>query len=244
MTVLGNYYRTGLIDNTGTDAYFDEDSGQGEMLIPLYDGKLNDSFVLAVRSMHANEKSEDTLLGETLVYVAKDLLVSPGVKKSFPLRSKGKLQENKGAPSEVTLSCVLQEIKDKHYVLLTCHETTNLRSANFLGKNNVYVECYPVPSNTDKNLLPKPNKNYTIHKGTEISLPFSTKLPLKCIPTSFEEPNGCSYVRYSLNSNIDTTDSEEPFFSRYITVLSSELPSPSLLAPLLRPKMDPQMIYD
>jgi hypothetical protein len=47
-----------------------------------------------------------------------------------------------------------------------------------------------------------------------------------------------------LDSNIDIALSTDPSICKYITVLSSELPSPSLLAPLLRPKMDPQVIYE
>jgi len=241
MAVLGNFHRTVCISEAGRNAYFDPNSGGGEMTIQLDDGKVDDDFVLAVRSMDYDWGKKDDLLGETLVRVAQDLLMTPGVKKSFPLRKKGKVLDN----SEVTLSAEVEHIMGKYVLRLICHQTTGLKSADFFGKNDVYVQCYPVSPHTDESAaLPQPEKNYTIAAGSQISIPFCIKLPLKYIPSSFSTWHGDScYVSYSLYSNIDIALWRDPSVRRYITVLSSELPSPSLLAPMLRTKTAPQTIY-
>lgn len=240
MTVKGNFYKTDTLSEAGTNAYFDPNSGGGEMLVHLDDGKVDDDFVLAVRSMDYDWGKKDDLLGEILVYVARDLLENPGVQKSFPLRKKGKIHKG-----EITLSAEVQELRGKYFLRLNCHQTTGLPSADWFSKNDVYVQCYRVPSSTDVDAaLPKPDKNFLIPAGEKIEMPFSMKIPLKYMPSSFSTWHGDScYVAYSLYSNIDIKWNKDPSVRRYITVLSSELPSPSLLAPMSRIDTEPQVIY-
>jgi hypothetical protein len=253
MTVLGNFHKTLCLSEAGTNAYFDKDNGGGEIIIPLEEEKVSDDFVLAVRSMDYDWGKKDDLLGETLVRVAQDLLVTPGKEVSFPLRRKGRAVAGKGGNrSEVTLSGLVEELEidaawdDFKYILrLTCHQTTGLRSADFFGKNDVYVQCYEVPKNTDENgPLPKPTKSFTIRAQTQYSIPFSFKLPDKYLPSSFSTWHGdACYVNYSLYSNIDIALWRDPSIRRYITVISVEMPSPTLLAPMIKPKTHPQTIY-
>jgi len=241
ITILGNFHRTATLDGAGANAYFDPNSGGGEMVIALDDEKVDDDFVLAVRSMDLDWGKKDDLLGETLVHVAQDLLQNPGEQKSFPLRRKGNIQ----GKAEVTLSAYVDQVMGKYVLRLVCHQTTGLRSADFFGKNDVYVQCYPVPPDTDEGApLPNPETKYTIAAGTQLSVPFSIKLPLKYVPSSFSSWHGdACYVNYSLYSNIDIAMWQDPSIRRYITVLSSELPSPTLLAPMLRTNTEPQTIY-
>jgi len=246
MTVLGNFHRTTCIPEAGENAFFDPNNGGGEIIIPLDDGKVDNDFVLAVRSMDYDFGRKDDLLGETLVHVARDLLATPGVKKSFNLRRKGSfVSSNNNVQSEVTLSAHVEELIGKYFLRLTCYQTTGLRKADFFGKNDVYVQCYRVAPGTDESVaLPQPQKNFTMPAGSTYSIPFSMKLPLKYLPSSFSTNYGDScYVNYSMYSNIDIALWRDPSTRRYITVLSSELPSPSLFGPMLRPVTAPQTIY-
>jgi len=223
------------------NAYFDPNSGGGEMVIPLDDGKVDDDFVLAVRSMdyYNNYGKKDGLLGEVLVYVAKDLLESPGQKKSFLLKKKGSWHQG-----EITLSAVLTEMFGKHFLRLICHQTTGLANVGWDWLRNVCVQCYRVPSTTDVNAaLPKPEK-ITLPAGFKLEMPFSFKLPDKYLPSSFSALFGepC-HVSYSLYSVIDIKMNMNPSIAKYITVLSAELPSPYLLAPIMRTSLKPHIIY-
>lgn len=246
MTVLGNFHRTTCISEAGANAFFDENVGGGEMIIPLNEAKVNDDFVLAVRSMDYDWGKKDDLLGETLVRVAQDLLMIPGKRVSFPLKRGGqKVTDKQGNGSEVTLSAWVDQIQGKHMLRLTCHQTTGLRSGDWFSKNDVYVQCYPVHKDTDGDApLPQPVKNYIVPANQQISIPFSIKLPSKYLPSSFSTWHGdACYVNYSLYSNIDIALWRDPSIRRYITVVSTELPSPTQLAPMLKTNMEPQTIY-
>jgi len=240
ITVSGNFYRTTTLDGCGANAIFDPNTGGGEMVIPLDDGKVDENFVLAVRSMDSDWGKKDDLLGETLVRVWQDLLQNPNVPVSFPLRRNGQIHKG-----EVTLSAYVRDLLGKSVLQLNCHKSTGLASADFFGKNDVYVQCYRVPSETDEGAaLPLPQKNHILPAGTKIAMPFSIKLPLKYIPSSFSTWHGdACYVSYSIYSNIDIKWNLDPSVRRYITVLSSELPSPVLLAPVMRTEAEPQTIY-
>lgn len=124
ITVAGNLYRNVNMDGAGADAIFDPNSGGGEMIIPLDDGKVDDDFLLAVRSMDYDLGKKAALHGEALVRVAKDLLQNAGVPVSFPLKKRGK--RHKG---EVTLSAYVQNLLGKSVLHLNCHQTTRLASA-------------------------------------------------------------------------------------------------------------------
>ena len=241
VSAWGNFYATDLLDGGGEDVKFNPDSGAGDLTINVDDQDLS-SLTLAVRPMDYDWGKKDDLLGEALVKVEATLLGdAAGTEVSFPLRRKGKAEKG-----EVTLKATLETTKRGNKLLkLVCVKATGLRKADWFGKNDVYVQAYVVDPGTDEDAaLPEPDKTLTLPGGSELEVPFSLKLPLKNLPSSMNYGWGdSSHVQYSLYSNIDISWKADPSCRRYITVLSSELPSPSLFAPRIRGESEPQTIY-
>lgn len=114
---------------------------------------------------------------------------------SFALNRKGK--PGKG---EVTLSATLTNqtqlqqtaisagalTSGAQLLRVVCHQATGLKSGDMFSKNDVYVQSYFVPIDTDASkALPVPEKNMQLPVG-EYVIPFEFKIPNGTLPSSCE----------------------------------------------------------
>ena len=232
-TMFGNYYNTTILDNAGADAHFGAAGGDGIMYIPCNE---NEKLNLIVRVMDYDFGKKDDLLGEILLDANK--LISSGEASSFRLTRRGGSEKG-----EVTLSAKIMPMNalfpgsrhtQGHAYNAVCqlrtHQATGLRKADFIGKNDVYVQAYRAPENVNRSkALPEPDVTAVLPAGT-LEFPFA--FPVRAdAPGSAELGVGdASFIRYSLYANIDVAWWRDPSVRHVITILSSRpLPSPALL---------------
>ena len=257
-TVHGNFYPTECLDGCGADAFFDPNTGAGEIPIHLEEGESPENIKLVVRAMDMDWGKKDDLLGEVLITFGDDgNLPLNGEQKSFPCTRRGRNEKG-----EITLTAESKEhTNGDTYIDLRCVQATGLRSAEmfsfggFGNKNDVYVQAYKVDADyeaKDGVGLPNPESNIILDGGLNLEKPFTIKLPDKALPSSVEFGGGGynwghgrdgSYVRYYLQCNIDIAWWGDPTAKKFITVLSSDLPHPNLFQPLLKPMMIEEPVY-
>ena len=134
--------------------------------------------------------------------------------------------------------------------MLRCHRATGLASADWFGKNDVYVQAYAVDAGADASAgaLPEPAADVHLPAG-RFEKPFAFVLPDSAdLPSSMDGPvqggDHCR-VRYSLYSNVDIKMRMDPSTRVPITILSRpRLPDPSTFAPTLRAPAAPVEIYE
>jgi hypothetical protein len=157
---------------------------------------------MIVRVMDYDWGKKDDLLGETVVDVAS--LVRSGQQQSFSLTIKGAPVKGKsGSVSSVVLSAVTFNESGEWLCRLRVHSASDLKKADWFGKNDVYVQAYPCPPGTNEHhKLPEPEKRCIVTAGNH-SYPF--QFPLRADgPSSTELGEGdSSYIRYSLYANVD-----------------------------------------
>mmetsp|Transcript_17046 Transcript_17046/g.31865 ORF Transcript_17046/g.31865 Transcript_17046/m.31865 type:complete len:210 (-) Transcript_17046:35-664(-) len=96
LTLHGSYFKTGLLDEAGGDAYFGRSHGDGTVYIPCDNNDTN-MMILAVRVMDYDWGKKDDLLGEVVINAAD--VVRSGQMQSFPLSRNGRPEKG-----EVVLS--------------------------------------------------------------------------------------------------------------------------------------------
>eukprot|EP01032_Pedospumella_encystans_P020848 gene20848-23676_t len=207
--------------------------GDGIMYIPCNE---NENLNLIVRVMDYDFGKKDDLLGEILLDANK--LVSSGEASSFRLTRRGCSEKG-----EVTLSAKIMPMNalfpgsrhtQGHAYNAVCqlrtHQATGLRKADFIGKNDVYVQAYRAPENVNRSkALPEPDLTTVLPAGV-LEFPFA--FPVRAdAPGSAELGVGdASFIRYSLYANIDVAWWLDPSVRHVITILPSRpLPSPALL---------------
>mmetsp|Transcript_14699 Transcript_14699/g.24493 ORF Transcript_14699/g.24493 Transcript_14699/m.24493 type:complete len:757 (-) Transcript_14699:1513-3783(-) len=237
-TMFGNYFNTSLLDEVGEDAKFGFANGDGIMYIPC---SANEKLELIVRVMDYDFGKRDDLLGE--IVVDTNALVSSETAQSFPLQRKGNPEKG-----EVTLSAKivplgsLFESASSHQrnahdsiLMLRCHQATGLRKADWIGKNDVYVQAYRQPEGgiNQSVAFPPPDKNATLPAGV-LEFPFSFQLRSDAPATAELRAGDWAYIRYTLYANIDIAWWSDPSVRIAITVLNPmrPLPPPSLLYPV------------
>lgn len=236
-TIFGNYFNTAIIDNAGANAYFGSAGGDGIMYVPC---NSDEHLRLIVRVMDYDFGKKDDICGEIVLDVSE--LAASGRAQSFPLRRKGNAEKG-----EVTLSARIlpfdaimsqSSMNANNYnsvCQLQAHQATGLRSANFIGKNDVYVQAYRLPDRgvNESKALPNPITDVKIPEGT-MEFPFAFIIRADA-PGSAEFHHGDDcYLRYSLYANIDKKWWLDPSVRRAITVLPSRpVPSAMLLRPVV-----------
>ncbi|KAL3941173.1 MAG: hypothetical protein SGBAC_004427 [Bacillariaceae sp.] len=248
-TVQGNFFKTGIFDEAGENAYFEKIHNLGVLQIPCSSTETK-SMQLIVRAMDYDWGKKDDLLGEILLDVPA--LANSGEKRSFPLTRNGK--PGKG---EMTLSAkflpyeamfpmisssgtaVSRDVRADYCLVLTVHQATGLRKADMFGRNDVYIQAYRPEDAKSADIkpgksLPKPQKKITIPQGTEITAPFAFTLRNDAPPSAELHAGDYSHIRYKVRAYIDLANWKDPFAKRIITVIPNRpIPMPLLIQPHL-----------
>jgi hypothetical protein len=250
LTVFGNFYKTGLLDNAGKDAFFDMVHNSGVIVIPCNDAK---ALNLIVRVMDYDWGKRDDLLGEISLNVS--VLAGSGRTESFPLTRRGRPEKG-----EVTLSARILPFdaifpkqsrsgagisliaSKRECLVLQVHQATGLRKADMIGKNDVYVQVYEAtePVQSGK-ALPSPDKKVVLPQSETI-FPFAFQLRNDAPGSAELQVQDQAYVRYYIRANVDLARWKDPNFKRQITVLPNRpLPSLALLGKSLTETIDAPM---
>eukprot|EP00980_Cylindrotheca_fusiformis_P015099 scaffold4166_cov95-Cylindrotheca_fusiformis.AAC.1 len=149
-TIRGNFYKTGLLDNAGENAYFDKIHNLGVIQIPC-SSQETQQLQLIVRVMDYDWGRKDDLLGEVLLDVPA--LAKSGEKQSFPLTREGRSEKGEATmsakymPYDALFPTTSQsgtkisgDIHQDYCLILHIHQATGLRKADWAGKNDVYVQ--------------------------------------------------------------------------------------------------------
>jgi hypothetical protein len=260
LTVCGNFYKTGLLPNTGKDANFDTIHNLGVIQIPCSTAETQ-NLSLIVRAMDYDWGKKDELLGDVLVDVVE--LSQQGCPKTFPLtHTKG---QQKG---EITISAkylpydaifptsthsgiaVSKTIAEDCCLVLRIHKATGLKKADdwLAGKNNVYIQVYRIDNaksigTVPGQKLPGPQKKVTIPADTEIIAPFAFALQQDAPPSVELGVLDRSTIRYKIQAYIDLADWKDPFTKVHITVIPNRpIPRPLLLQPH-KEQVGPDLVY-
>lgn len=244
-TLFGNYFKSGVIDNAGSDAYFGRAHGDGVILVPCEDRDLG-RMEMIVRVMDYDWGKRDDLLGELVIDAAD--LARAGDLRSFPLSRNGKPEKG-----QVTLSAKMVPfgslfptnssatgvavstiaVKDQCLVL-TVHSATGLRKADWGGRNDVYVQVYRPPAAkeiTPGKKLPGPDKMTVLPEGTT-TYPFAFQLRNDAPGSAELRAGDRAYVRYDLYAHCVFANWRDPCSRRTISVIPNRpVPKLSLLAP-------------
>mmetsp|Transcript_4593 Transcript_4593/g.8712 ORF Transcript_4593/g.8712 Transcript_4593/m.8712 type:complete len:760 (-) Transcript_4593:718-2997(-) len=252
-TLVGNYYKTVLLDEAGVDADFDVVPNSGILRIPCdFEEHDDKKFKLIVRVMDYDWKLGDDLLGEILLKVSP--LVEAPNKTTFKLSRQGRPEQG-----QITLSAkwlpfesvfpmasrsgerVSSEAIKPVCLELTIHNATGLRRTCTLGQNNVYCQVYRIPKETAIKRgkgLPDPSTKMTIVKGRSV-YPFAFALRTDA-PGSAELPVlGSARLRYDLYAHIDRAFSNDPSRKLVVTVIPNRpVPLVKLLGPVFHIQRD------
>jgi len=249
-TIRGNFYKTGILDEAGEDANFDMIHKSGLIQIPCTAQEKSSSFSscsfqIIVRVMDYDWGKKDDILGELVLDVPN--LVRAGTQKSYRLTRNGKPEKG-----EVTMSAkfvpygvifpetnrsgaaISQSIKKDYCLVLHIHRATGLRKADWVGKNDVYVQVYR-PENAKREIvegkkLPGPQKRLPIDE--EIVAPFAFPLRHDAPPSAEIGVSDKSYIRYTIRAYLDFANWTDPFSKRLITVIPNRpIPKSLLLSP-------------
>lgn len=244
VTLHGNYYKTGVIVNAGADANFDLIQGSGVIMIPC-EGKDLNRMELIVRVMDQDWGKRDDLLGEFVVDAAD--VVRAGEKRTFPLTRNGKQERGNVELSAkvIPFAAVFQGEATgnglsafsqgrSHCLILRFHTATDLRKADWMSKNDVYIQVYRAPEGGNiipYKKLPEPDKKILLPEGVN-TYPFAFQLRADA-PGSAELPVGDrAYVRYDLYANVAFASWRDPATKRVINVIPNRpLPMLKLLSP-------------
>lgn len=246
-TVRGSYYKTGLLAEAGENAYFDKIHNLGVVQIPC-SSEETQRMQLIVRAMDYDWGKKDDLLGEILLDVAA--LANSGEKKDFNLTRKGRPEKGVVTisakflpyealfPTTTASGVTIARDTDLEYCLvLHVHAATGLRKADWMGKNDVYMQVYrPADAKTTEILpgqkLPGPLKKTKLPANTEITAPFAFSLRHDAPPSAEIGIADRSHIRYKIRAYLDIATWKDPFTKTIITVIPNRpIPRPILLQP-------------
>jgi len=253
-TVWGVVFKTEVIDNAGANCVFGSANAptEGSLDIPL--ARTAGSW-LALSVLDYDWGKKDDELGECLVDVDA-LLAQNGAPVTLNLyRNKGLMMKSYepalgkgGVPSQVVISAVPSNSHSvsawktgARSVLLRVHAALNLRSADMVGKNDVYCQAWEVEKSDAAQWpsapLPRAPASAALPACRQQAFPFSFRLPAN-LPSSCENIGGAgrlfdwAYVRCSLYAYLDIAWRKDPSARRLITIVQ---PTPASLPRLLTP---------
>jgi len=253
-TLIGNFFKTGLMDEAGEDAFFDQIHHNGVIYIPC-DAHEENNLELIVRAMDYDFGRRDDLLGEIVLNVRE--LVQSRDKKSYPLTRNGKAEKG-----EVTLSAKFvpygSMFPDKSAsgervsavamkplcLVLTVHQATGLRKADWVGRNDVYVQAYRLPEGgvVPGKKLPGPDKKTQLPTGETI-FPFAFALRTDAPGSAEVRAGDYAFIRYDVYANVDIARWKDPSRRVTISVIPNRpVPTLKLLVPAVNEVCD-QLIY-
>mmetsp|Transcript_8535 Transcript_8535/g.20551 ORF Transcript_8535/g.20551 Transcript_8535/m.20551 type:complete len:721 (+) Transcript_8535:146-2308(+) len=246
-TIKGNFFKTGIFDEAGENAYFEKIHNLGVLQIPCSSMEFK-QMQLIVRAMDYDWGKKDDLLGEILLDVPA--LAQSGEKRSFPLTRNGK--PGKG---EMTLSAkylpyealfpmttssgkaISRDAQNEFCLVLHVHQATGLRKADMFGRNDVYIQAYRPEDAKSTDIktgkkLPGPQKKIILPAGTEITAPFAFALRHDAPPSAELSAGDYCYIRYKVRAYIDLANWRDPFAKQMITVIPNRpIPKPLLIQP-------------
>jgi hypothetical protein len=247
----GKFFKSGLLNEAGANADFDQIQNSGLITIPI-DNLYSKQVMLIVRVLDYDWGKRDDLLGELELNAAA--LAESGKLQTFPLTRNGKAEQG-----EITLSAKIVpyeamypmksvsgvEVSPLVYrpnvLVLRVHQATNLRKADWIGKNDVYVQAYEVRSEDPiqpGKALPKPDKQMVLPMG-ETVFPFAVQLRHDAPGSAELRVGDHSWVRYYVQAYVDFANWKDPCFKRFIQVLPNRpLPTLRLLSPYLSESMN------
>lgn len=221
--------KTAVIRDAGANAIFGPpwapDEGLMRVKVPM------GTSMLIVRAMDYDWCKKDDLLGEVVINIS-DHLGKPFV--DVPLLFKGKQTKSTIQLSIHRIPNQGQRALDGTPVdeyQIQIFKALNLRSGDFLGKNDVYVQVYAVPAGMVPILsqpLPIPVEETFIPAGMH-QIPFEFHLP-RDLPSSMVSAQGDDYIAYSVYSNIDVAWKVDPSTRTFFTVMQ-HLPAALYITP-------------
>ena len=217
-TLVGNFYRTALLDNAGSDAVFGKAHGDGVMYIPCALSEER-NLSLIVRVMDYDWGKRDDLLGEILLDVP-DLARARDI-RSYPLTRFGKPEKGEVSLSArfIPAETLFPLSSSSNFgvtggsndnissfahngpllcLVLTVHQATGLRKADWAGKNDVYVQAYKCNGN-EVNLtkkLPQPELKTVLPEGRTV-FPFAFALQTNAPGSAELRVSDHAYIRTS-----------------------------------------------
>ena len=252
-TLCGNYFKTGMIDEAGSDAIFGRTNGDGTVIIPCSDAEAEE-MLLCCRVMDYDFGRKDDLLGELLIDAA-DLARSKQM-MTFPLTRKGRPEKG-----EVTMSAKITPYSSyfpttsntnvgagalpQQVLVVTVHSATGLKSADWVGRNDVYVQMYRPPPGKELlpgRKLPKPDKRTKLPPG-RTTYPFAFQLRADAPGSAEIGVEDYSYVRYDLYAHVVFATWKDPKKRMTIAVIPNRpVPTLALLGPVSQ-EVPPSPVY-
>lgn len=241
-TLLGNFYRTAILDEAGANAVFGGAMGDGDIYIPCLsnEGTNGGSMKLIVRVCDYDWGKKDDNLGE-IILDGKELAIH-GDAKTFDLTLNGK--PGKGT---VTLAAKLvptsainpnsagQSARSEETLVLKVLKADGLRKADMIGQNDVYVQVWRAPGTL---ATPSPVGKKLPEPDKKIRLP-TTGMTFKfAFPTRSDSPGSAvvhygdfAYIAYYIKVEIDKKGWRNPSLKYPITIIALRpVPMPQLLS--------------
>lgn len=235
LTVWGKLFTTQTIEGGGSDPVFNPPwlPNEGLLMIPVVKCTTRG---IVLRVMDEDFGKKDDLLGE--VYVVLEEVMREKQPMTLDLYRKGQVTESSISFSmewlkeEDVYSTSLKSYEDVDAVVrILVHACRNLKKADFIGKNDVYVQGY-VPEDVidmDKP-LPTIGKKCVMPEMT-LKVPFQFLLP-KELPSSLEMGYG-NFVRYSIYSCVDIAWKKDPSTRTCFTVVDPRYNASLLTNPMM-----------
>jgi hypothetical protein len=176
---------------------------------------------IVVRVMDYDFGKKDDILGEIIVNINE--AVNKG-NLSFNLTRNGK-------PEKGVLVANFMWVQNRggNCLQVCVCSVAGLRKGDWVGKNDVYCQIYPLPFNkyVEHKALPEPDKFRTLPAST-LNVDFAFTLP-KDLPSTIS--HGSSYITYSIYSNIDISWRKDPCTRKFFTVIQP-IPAAAHLNPI------------
>lgn len=235
-TLWGPSHRTEEIDEAGANAIWGSPwaPNEGVLLVPIEEGSL------ILRVLDEDFGKRDDLLGEALVPDVAQLVADSQngtVEVKLPLTRKGKPESKNGQPSELTVTATFVEQNGKQTLRLVCRRALNLRSGDWFGKNDVYVQAFIAPASECalSKALPEPSRQVELPAGQ-----YTFELPALVLPDNLPASREGRvravrafdhHVRYYVQARIDIAWWMDPMVRAAFTV------APRLSTASIHPQM-------